>query len=163
MCDKICQTIPDWTADYVGLPFKAGGRDRCGLDCWGLLVTVLREQFGNVIPAYDGISFEEGCDRAALATFMETHKTDWIDVPTGQEQPGDGILLRMMGHPIHVAVVVANGWMLHIEEGIDACLERYDGAKWRKRVMGFYRYQDPGPRHQVRGAGAAGATRGKLR
>ncbi len=136
----MCEAIPDWAGVYVGLPFKAGGRDRSGLDCWGLLITVLREQFGKVIPAYDGIGFQEGCDRAALATFMEDHRQDWIEVPAGQVQPGDGVLLRMMGHPIHVAVVVARGWMLHIEDGIDACLERWDGPKWQKRVMGLYRY-----------------------
>mgnify|MGYP001813421858 CR=1 FL=1 len=28
-----------------------------------------------------------------------------------------------------------------IEEGIDACLERYDGAKWRRRVLGMYRWR----------------------
>ncbi len=136
----MCEVIPNWAAGYVGLPFKTCGRDRSGLDCWGLLITVLREQFDQEIPTYDGISFEEGCDRAALATFMEDHRQDWIEVPPGEELPGDGILLRMMGHPIHVAVVVARGWMLHIEDGIDACVERYDGPKWSRRVMGFYRY-----------------------
>lgn len=132
--------LPDWAVDYVGLPFEAGGRGRAGSDCYGLLALVLREQFGKVVPAYDGIGFEDGCDRAALAAFMEAHRMDWIEVPPGQEQPGDGILMRMMGHPIHVAIVVAKGWMLHIEDGIDACLERYDGSKWQKRIMGFYRY-----------------------
>ncbi len=116
----MCEAIPNRAADYVGLRFRACGRDRSGLDCWGLLITVLREQFGKVIPPYDGISFEEGCDRATLAAFMHAHKTDWIEVPSGEEQPGDGILLRMMGHPIHVAVVVARGCMLHIEQGSGA-------------------------------------------
>lgn len=156
-------SLPDWAAEYVGLPFETGGRDRAGLDCYGLLALVLREQFGQIIPAHDSISFDAGYDRAALAAFMETNRTDWIEIPAGDEQPGDGILMRMMGHPIHVAVVVAEGWMLHIEDGIDACLERYDGPKWRRRIIGFYRYQDPGARTRVHEAGASGAIPRKPR
>ncbi len=133
-------TPPPWTADYVGLPFKAGGRDRTGLDCYGLFALVLREQFGKEIPAYDGFGFNQGCDRAALAAFIEAHREDWTEVPPGEERPGDGILLRLLGHPIHVGVVIGKGWMLHVEDGIDACLERYDGPRWSRRVMGCYRH-----------------------
>ena len=132
--------VPGWAADYIGLEFEAKGRGP-KYDCWALLVKVLREQFGKEVPAHDGIGFEAGCDRKALAAFIDTHKQDWLEIQWGEERPGDGLLLRMMGHPIHVAVVVGRGWMLHIEEGIDACLERYDGPKWRRRVMGIYRYQ----------------------
>jgi cell wall-associated NlpC family hydrolase len=136
----MAETVPAWTAGYVGLPFRAYGRDRTGLDCWGLCRLVLAERFGREIPAHDDIGFERACDRAALAAFMEQHKTNWNEVPAKLERPGDVLLLRMMGHPIHVAVVVGKGWMLHIEDGIDACLERYDGAKWSRRVVGFYRH-----------------------
>lgn len=104
-----------------------------------MLITVLREQFSEVIPAYDGIGFEADANRAALAAFMETHRTDWIEVPAAKEQPGDGILLRMMGHPIHVAVVVAKSWMLHIDGDIDACREetcRQDSVDDRARSTG---------------------------
>lgn len=134
------ECVPGWAAGYVGLPFRVGGRHRSGVDCWGLLVVVLQERFGLDVPVFDGIDFAGDRDRRSIAQFMAEHMDNWIEVPPGQEQPGDGILLRMMGHPIHVGVVVAKGWMLHIEEGIDACLERYDGPRWHRRVMGFYRY-----------------------
>lgn len=39
-----------WVNDYVGIPYAVGGRDRNGLDCWGLLCVVFREQRGVELP-----------------------------------------------------------------------------------------------------------------
>ena len=32
--------VPIWAGHYIGLPFRDHGRDRSGLDCWGLIATV---------------------------------------------------------------------------------------------------------------------------
>jgi len=132
---------PSWVADYVGLPFKEHGRGRDGMDCWGLCRTVLAERFGLHLPAYvEGYASTE--DAKDIARIIRGEMAPWRPVPAGAERPGDVALIRMLNHPMHVGVVVARGWMLHIEEGIDACLERYDGSKWRRRLIGIYRHQD---------------------
>jgi len=46
--------VPAWIADYVGLPFKAHGRERNGVDCWGLVRLVLAERFRLALPSYAG-------------------------------------------------------------------------------------------------------------
>ena len=56
-------------------------------------------------------------------------------------QAGDGVLLRILGAAMHVGVVVAPKWMLHIEHGTNAMLEKYTGPHWSKRVIGFYRHE----------------------
>jgi hypothetical protein len=33
-----------WGDQYVGLPFLAGGKTRAGIDCWGLVLLVWKEQ-----------------------------------------------------------------------------------------------------------------------
>lgn len=39
-----------WANDYVGIPYVVNGRDRTGLDCWGLLILAFREQRGIELP-----------------------------------------------------------------------------------------------------------------
>jgi len=131
--------LPDWVNAYVGLPFRAHGRDRDGVDCWGLVRLVLADQFGRRLPSYaDGYSSVE--DAKDIGRLIRGEMGPWHPVAPGAERPGDVVLMRLMNQPMHVGVVVAAGWMLHIEDGIDACLEPYDGAKWRRRALGLYRY-----------------------
>jgi cell wall-associated NlpC family hydrolase len=34
------EVIPDWAANYIGLPFREHGRDHNGTDCWGLVTLI---------------------------------------------------------------------------------------------------------------------------
>lgn len=56
--------------------------------------------------------------------------------------PGDVMLLRLRGLPIHVGIVVAAGWMLHTHKAADAVLDRFGGIEWRNRVLGIYRHRE---------------------
>ena len=133
--------LPDWCAQYIGLPFVEGGRDRSGLDCYGLLRLVINERFAGSVPEYEGIAWHAGDDKNLLASLMDERVRLWLPVRIGDEHPGDGVLLRVMGRPIHVGVVVARGWMLHIEKNCDSLIERYaGGSRWERRVLGFYRH-----------------------
>ena len=131
--------IPSWTARYVGIPYLESGRDRNGLDCWGLVVLIWREQYGFDLPAYDGPHWAKGADRAAIAAAIEAEQARYVEVPAGQEREGDGILLRMMGLPLHIGLVVTPGWMIHTHETAAVCIENYRGAAWSRRVLGFRR------------------------
>ena len=133
--------LPDWVSAYVGLPFKEGGRHRDGLDCYGLLRLVINERFAGAVPEYEGIAYLPGEDMSLLAALMDERIRLWRPIAIGEEQPGDGVLLRVMGLPIHVGVVVAPGFMLHIEKNCDSVLERFTaGSRWERRVLGFYRH-----------------------
>jgi cell wall-associated NlpC family hydrolase len=46
--------VPGWVADNIGLPFVEAGRDRSGVDCWGLARLVWCEQGGCVVPLLSG-------------------------------------------------------------------------------------------------------------
>ena len=63
--------LPDWCAQYIGLPFVEGGRDRSGLDCYGLLRLVINERYAGSVPEYEGIAWRAGDDKNLLASLMD--------------------------------------------------------------------------------------------
>ena len=130
--------IPAWVETYIGLPFKEHGRTRDGVDCWGLVRLVLADRFDIRLPAYvTGYASTE--DAADIAGLIRGEMGPWVETP--EARPGDAVLMRLRAQPCHVGLVVARGWMLHVEDGIDSCLERYDGARWSRRVVGVFRYR----------------------
>jgi cell wall-associated NlpC family hydrolase len=132
--------VSGWAAEYIGLPFRAHGRDRTGLDCYGLLFLVLDEKFGISVPTY-AEDYGDPDDRMEISALIRREVfTRWYEVAPGEERAGDAIVLRIAGEPRHVGVVVGRQWMLNVRRGAHTCLERYDSPMWSKRISGFYRY-----------------------
>lgn len=133
--------IPSWVSDYIGIPFEDHGRSMSGADCWGLNRLVWREQFDLDVPSFLN-EYTDTTDSDDISSAIEREKSlEWSQVQRDEERLGDGVLIRMRGVPMHVGLVVEPGVMLHIETGVNACIERYDGLKWSKRIVGFYRHE----------------------
>ncbi|MFQ5776364.1 MAG: NlpC/P60 family protein [Kiloniellaceae bacterium] len=130
---------PSWIDDYVGLPFQEHGRDRSGLDCWGLVRLVLAERFAVQVPSF-GEVYERVSDRETIAKLVQAERLAWTAIVLGRERSGDVALLRLRGAPMHVGLVVAPPLMLHVERGIGSALASYRGLRWRSRLLGFYRH-----------------------
>lgn len=134
---------PGWVAPYIGIPYELRGRSKDGCDCWGLCWIVLEEQFGINAPCMDGVAWDTDSTpferRRAAQEIIKTQQEYFDAIPAGYEEAGDILLLSLAGHPLHMGLVVAPGWMLHSAHDADSALERYDGMVWRKRVDGFYR------------------------
>jgi cell wall-associated NlpC family hydrolase len=133
--------VPEWVAGYVGLPYVAQGRTKNGVDCWGLLELVWREQFGRDLPPYDGLHWSGAASIAEVAQGAAAYSARFQLVERGSERVGDGILIRLRGAPIHVGLVIAPELMLHVEEATASCIESYNSFQWSKRIVGFYRQE----------------------
>lgn len=132
--------VPIWAGRYIGLPFRCHGRDRTGLDCWGLVRLVMAEQFGVALPSL-ATEYHRATDGVEVGRLVLREIPRWDAVEEGEEEAGDVIVLRLRGRPMHVGLVLGDGHMLHIESGIDSAIERYTGARWAERIFGFYRYR----------------------
>ena len=131
--------VPAWAADYVGIPFLERGRDRAGCDCWGLVRLVLAERFGVAVPSYAG-DYARVSDHARLAELVEGGRPGFAEA--AERQPGDVVLLRLRGLPIHVGLIVAPRWMLHSTRTTGSVLDRYGGLTWKNRIVGVYRHEE---------------------
>lgn len=131
--------VPLWAAHYIGLPFRDHGRDRQGLDCWGLVRLVMAEQFGIALPSFAG-EYSRTTEVPRISALIERECAKWQEVPPGDDKCGDVVIMRVRGRPLHVGIVIGDQQMLHIELGINSVIERYAGPRWKERLFGFYRY-----------------------
>lgn len=132
--------VPFWAGHYIGLPFIDHGRDRSGLDCWGLVRLVMAEQFGFALPSY-AHEYQRTTQVEKISDLIARESARWKIMPAGSEMCGDVAVLRVRGKPMHVGLVMGDQQMLHIELGINSVLERYSNARWAERIAGFYRYK----------------------
>lgn len=133
----------DWLevgSRYVGLPYLDGGRDRSGLDCWGLVRLFYAEELGVELPSY-GDAYSSAEELAETAAAVRRGLARWRPAP--RPEPGDVALLwiRRPSLPSHVGVYLGDRRMLHAAEGSDAAIERLDSPFWARRVAGYYRHE----------------------
>lgn len=126
---------------YIGIPFLDHGRDRSGCDCWGLVRLAYAEQLGIALPDL-GDEYSEAYARGEVDEAVgSTVGQEWnVDV-TGQPwQPLDVMIFSRAGVECHVGLYVRPGEMLHVIEGIAAAVERYDTARWKRRLTRVIRH-----------------------
>lgn len=135
---------PSWTAEYVGIPFAPGGATRQGCDCWGLVRLVFRARWRIVLPG-----FEQGIDPAdrgaVAAAFAAAPARGWRRIDPSSAREADVALLRVGGAPCHVGLIVGWPWLLHVERGTDAALDRLDGVRWARRLDSVWRHEEMVP------------------
>jgi len=122
----------------IGIPYRNKGRDLLGADCWGLLRLFYLNEIGILLPTYDDL-YVDAFDKISTSAAIQDFANDWVkvDIP----QYGDGIKLRLMGHPCHVGVYLGNAEFLHTQTGHNSCIDRLDSVKWRHRIEGYYRHK----------------------
>lgn len=127
----------NWWNDYITIPYKKMGRDKDGLDCWGLVRMIYKDQFNIELPSYvDQYNADDTHD--SLAELIAISKESWTK--TDNPVVGDVLLLRAEGSLSHVGVVISPTHFIHVIEDINVAIERYDQGKWKNRLEGAYRY-----------------------
>ena len=140
-------TIPDWVGAYIGLPYADKGRDRSGVDCYGLVKLILAEVSGIALPDYSG-AYTTADDHNSVADAVDAGLRDgWQRVK--RPQALDLLILRIAARPWHTGLMVNAGMFIHCPPpGRDghqsfSCIERLDNPQWAKRIEGFYRCTIP--------------------
>lgn len=136
-------TEVSWASDYVGLPFLDGGRDRAGVDCWGLVALVYAERLEIRLPDFSAIRATD-LRSVARAIVAGIDGEDWLPVIRGAEQEFDVVVMRGhaggVGIPAHVGIVAPYGTVLHVEKNIDAVAPKLTSHSVKDRIVGVYRH-----------------------
>ena len=146
---------PEWCRLYVGKKFQDHGRGPDAYDCWGLALTVLRDQFGITgLPDYGDAYIASGNWHSVSKAVGAGLQKNWrklgmddetIELLRGEADPlpGDLVIINLAGRPFHCGIFVAQpDWMLHALAGTDVVLEQLSRPMWSKgnRIEGIYRY-----------------------
>lgn len=128
-----------WAERYVGLPFADHGRDRNGVDCWGLVRLVLKEQKDIDVPSYGETS---ALDLAKVAGIIarESAIEPWI--PVKDVEPFDVAVMHRRKDTVHVGIMVTKELILHIEEKTASVLVPISHSSVCFRNPKFYRHRD---------------------
>lgn len=128
-------------ADLIGVPFVEGGRDRTGLDCWGVVLEWYRRQ---------GVLLKDPFRLETQASLKQAHvlpADQWIarqfDHWRRVERPEVGSVVAFRdveGAAVHVAVLVASGLVLHALRRCGVVVSKLDREPWCSAMMGVYVY-----------------------
>jgi len=145
MTRRLRTTPPDWTSLYVGVPWRDRGRDRDGLDCWGLVRLVYGERFGIALPDLGG-SYGASEDAPSVSRVLGEEAApagSWTRREGSPEEVGDVGVFRIRGLPAHVGIAVSDRKILHVVRGANSVVEEFDGPLWGPRVDGWFRFSGP--------------------
>lgn len=126
-----------WVQEYIGIPFVSGGRDRRGLDCYGLIRLVLMEQYGCKLPLLDG-KYDNALN------FYDTSPLFFQQLPILTEkiagpQERALALLEMHQLPCHLGLFCGGESIIHSRAGVGVVAERLDSRRLPGKIVGWYR------------------------
>ena len=130
-----------WYNKYVGIPYKNNGRDVSGIDCWGLVRLIYKEQYNISIPSFTEL-YKGPEDKESISELAAIAKEQWKAVETPQE--GDVVLFRVLGLESHVGVCIGSDSFIHAKEGQASVIESLTSSRWKDRIVGYFKYtSDP--------------------
>lgn len=130
----MCGLTSDLVARLRVVPFKFGGSDWDGADCWGVCVLWFRKRFGielkdrsDIAPGPSGV--DAGVENA----------TDWIEV---QHPQNDDLVVMRHGRLRHGHVgVFWNGAVIHADQSHGCVVQPINGRLIRSRITCFLRHK----------------------
>lgn len=128
------------------VPFVDHGRDYAGWDCWGLVLCAYRDVYGIALPSFTESYPDAGETRASRATISDVMAAYAGEACRGAWQrvahpaPGDVLLLKVSGRPIHVGLYIDRGEFIHAERKIGTNVESIRSLLWRDRVEATFHY-----------------------
>lgn len=128
----------EWWNDYVGIPYELKGRTTAGIDCWGLVRLVYREQFNIELPSFTEEYFS-GYDDKTNAEIIAAKKESWKELQ--DPKPGSVVLLNILGYPSHVGIVIDQNTFLHARLDDSVGIEKLNDPRWKRRIVGYYEYE----------------------
>lgn len=137
----------NWTEKYIGLPYKELGRDKNGVDCYGLCKLIYKNELNIDLPDYIGIGVKRETTQELqkesnrqVQDYILKESEKWVEIPTSEAKEFDFVLFSIMGYVVHIAVLVDKNTIIHSFNGRDCVVEKIY-PKWHGRIYKVIRWQ----------------------
>lgn len=124
--------VKEFVSKAIEVPYVCEGRDFSGWDCWGIVKCFYELCLSKNIADISVSSFAE---QEILVKSILREASNWREIKLNELRVGDLLVFR----PLHVGIYIGRENMLHADEGINTCIERYTGIAWAKRLIGTWR------------------------
>ena len=123
--------------NYIGIDYLVNGRDRKGLDCFGLAYLVYKENLSIDLGLFNDC-YKDVKEVQNISNLINTNKHDFIEVKKPRKY--DLILFNIMGFPAHIGIMIDDFNFIHILSKKNVTIESTKSISWAKRIEGFYRH-----------------------
>jgi len=127
-----------WSNNYIGIPFKYKGRDENGIDCWGLVRLIYKNEYNISLPSF-GEEYAEN-DISRIQELISQYKEGWESIDTPTE--GTAVLFRILGAESHIGVAISDTHFIHARDGYDSAIESFNSPYWKRRIVGHFKYSE---------------------
>lgn len=125
---------------YIGTPYVKYGRDiETGLDCYGLIVHIYKQEFNLELDPLTNLTTQQGF-KSASERLRKTDIYKEFEPVLHEMKLGDIILISFAGNPLHVGMAIDNNRMIHSNENIDCVIEDIRGTLWQNRIHKILRH-----------------------
>lgn len=128
-----------WMAPYVGMKHSLGGRGPNGVDCWGLLQLVYRQEFKIEIPDFPeaGSISPFAFPDAALNEIKQT----WRELEVPFEGCAVGLSQSQIIHHVGIYTEAGGGMILHCWDSQSAVVDTLPRIKIKGfRVIRYFKH-----------------------
>lgn len=120
----------------IGIPFVSRGRDKSGLDCYGLIMEVYR-RLNIKLPEYAYSSTKE-------TSLLHLLIQDGDDIAESVTYPQFGDIVTIsIKHPYvhHLGFILNENQFIHAIRNRHVCIESLGAAEWKKRIRCYWRFK----------------------
>ncbi len=123
---------------YLRIPYQKNGRDYSGVDCYGLVMLVAKEQANIDLPDINNAPVEE----YLINDIVNDYKNKFVKI----DKPEPFCLVALSIVPPythHIGLVLEDcKRFIHIRESHTARIDSLDSKLWKPMIRGFYKYAE---------------------